>query len=277
MREDLGVMVGVDGSASGRQALRWAAAEAEARKLPLTVCHAWEWPYHEWPGEIVPLELARRPATRLLERTAAWARRHHAGVPVNTVIDRGSPAALMIDLSRTARLVVVGTRGYGGLSGLVAGSVSTHVATRAACPVIVVRGHVDPARGVAVGFDGSPAAKAALHFAAQEAHLREVGLRVIIAHRDHGEEAGMEELRVRAEGQAWNELLPLKRAWPGLEVEVELVNEPARGALLAAADKASLLVVGPRGLGEVRGLLLGSITQAVIHHAPCPVAVVHRS
>ncbi|GGO66748.1 universal stress protein [Nonomuraea cavernae] len=283
MREELGVVIGVDRSPSSRRALRWAAAEAEARKLPLTVCHAWEWPYHEWPGEVVPLELARRPAARLLDLAAAWARRHHPGVPVNTVLERGAAAALLIDLSRTADLVVVGSRGYRGLAGLLAGSVSTQVATRVACPVIVVRGQVDPALDVVVGFDGSPAAMGALRFAAHQAHLREVGLRVVVARRDRGEEAGQEDQLARADDRARDELVLLKRDHPGLEAEVELVNEPAREALTAAAEKASLLVVGPRGLagsrgvGGVRGLLLGSISQAMIQHAPCPVAVVHRT
>ncbi|MFI6603685.1 universal stress protein [Nonomuraea sp. NPDC050536] len=60
--EARGVVVGCDGSAPGDHALCWAADEAESRNLPLTLCHVWDWPYHEWPGEVVPLELVGRPA-----------------------------------------------------------------------------------------------------------------------------------------------------------------------------------------------------------------------
>lgn len=70
MSDELGVVVGYE-NASSAPALRWAAQEAAGRAVPLTVCHAWEWPYHEWPGELVPLELVRRPAQRLVKGAAA--------------------------------------------------------------------------------------------------------------------------------------------------------------------------------------------------------------
>ncbi|TYB50938.1 universal stress protein [Nonomuraea sp. PA05] len=278
MNEDeLGVVVGYDGSPPAGAALRWAAAEAAGRALPLTVCHAWDWPHHEWPGELVPLELVRRPAQRLVKAAAAWAARHHPGVPVNTLTDRGSPSALLTGLSADAALIVVGSRGYGEVRGLAAGSVSSHVATRARCPVIVMRG--DPqerdAREVLAGFDGSPEATAALGFAAAEAHRLGARLQVLIAQCVRGSRMDTFELRTQARSSSWSELISRQRALPGLEAGVEVVDEPARPALLEAARKACLLVVGARGLGEVRGLLLGSVSQAMVHHAPCPVAVVH--
>ncbi|GAA1695710.1 universal stress protein [Nonomuraea maheshkhaliensis] len=275
--DELGVVVGYDGSAPADEALRWGAEEAAGRGVPLTVCHAWEWPYHEWPGELVPLELVRCPAQRLVKAAAAWAGRHHPHVPVNTLTSRGTPSALLTDLSADAELIVLGSRGYGVLQGLAAGSVSGHVASRARCPVIVMRG--DPrerdAHEVLVGFDGSPVSRAALDFAATEAYRLGSPLHAVIADRDRGGEADTPELRIHAQGLAWDDLIVRQRAHPGLEVSVELVDEPARRALLEAARKACLLVVGARGLGEVRGLLLGSVSQAMLHHAPCPVAVVH--
>lgn len=277
MRNELGVVVGYDGSASGRDALCWAAVEAEGRALPLTICNAWEWPHHEWPGELVPLELVRSPAMRLVKDAASWSRRHHPKMVVNTLTDRGTAAHILTDLSRTAALIVVGTRGYGSVGGLMAGSVSSHVAAHARCPVIVVRGRPDPREGpVVVGFDGSPSSTAALRFAAEEAHLQKAPLKVVIAYREHGAEAGAEEARVQAQGRAWEELTWSRRGYPDLEADVELVDEPARPALLEAGEKARLLVVGPRGMGEIRGLLLGSVSQAMVHQAPCPVAVVHE-
>ncbi len=280
MNEDeFGVVVGYDGSPSALEALRWGAAEAAGRGLPLTICHAWEWPHHEWPGELVPLELVRRPAQRLVKAAAAWAGRHHPDVPVNTLTDRGSPSALLVDLSAQAALIVVGARGYGTLQGMALGSVSGHVAAHARCPVVVSRGNPEErgAREVVVGFDGSRASVAALGFAAAEAHRLGGRIRVVIAQHDRRKETDPQDFRIQAQGLAWDELSGWQRTYPDLRASVELVDEPARPALLEAARKACLLMVGARGLGEVRGLLLGSVSQAMVHHAPCPVAVVHDS
>lgn len=126
--------------------------------------------------------------------------------------------------------------------------------------------------GVVVGFDGSPSSTAALRFAIEAAHLQKAPLKVMIAYREHD----AEEVHVHAQGRAWEELAVSRTGYPDLEAELELVDEPARPALLEAGEKARLLVVGPRGMSEIRGLLLGSVSQAMVHQAPCPVAVVHR-
>ncbi|MCK2217329.1 universal stress protein [Actinomadura sp. ATCC 31491] len=276
MRDDeLGVVAGFDESDEGRRALRYAAAEAAASRLPLTVCNAWEWPYHEWPGELVPLTLAKLPALRMVRSGARWAALEHPELVVNALTDRGTPPEVLTRLSRTAAMIVVGTRGYGGVGGLVAGSTSAYVAAHARCPVIVVRGG-PPSRSMPVvaGFDASPPAFAALRFAARQALVRHTRLRVVIAYREQGREAAMDEPRTSAEGLAWDELQALHRADPELDATVEQVDQPARQALLAASERARLVVVGPRGLGELRGLLLGSVSQALVHRAACPVAVV---
>ncbi|MFI9846649.1 universal stress protein [Nonomuraea sp. NPDC051941] len=277
MKNEFGVAVGYEDAPSAREALRWGAAEATDRRLPLTVCHAWEWPYHEWPGEIVPLELVRRPAQRLVEAAAGRVRRRHPDITVNTLIDRGRPGELLVELSTDAALIVVGCRGLGALGGLVAGSVSGHVAAHARCPVIVMRGPAEAhgAREVVAGFDSSRSSVAALDFAAGEAVRLGALLKVVIAYQGRGRDAGALQTPVQAEGLAWDELTLLRRRYPDLRAGIELVDEPARPALLEAACKARLLVVGSRGLGEVRGLLLGSVSQAIVHHAPCPVAIVH--
>ncbi|NJP88717.1 universal stress protein [Nonomuraea sp. FMUSA5-5] len=277
---DLGVVVGYEDSPSAREALRWGAAEAGGRGLPLTVCHAWDWPYHEWPGELVPLELVRRPARRLVGAAVAWVGRHHPDVRVITLTDRGSPSVLLAEVSADAAMIVLGTRGYGEVRGLAAGSVTGHVTARARCPVIVMRGSAErgsPERDpgeVLVGFDGSPSSRAALAFGAERARRLGVPVRALIARREWDRGADTQELRVQVRGLAWDELDHWLRACPELRAEVEAVDEPVRRALLRAARTAGLLVVGTRGLGELRGLLHGSVSQAMVHHAPCPVAVV---
>ncbi|MFB9881685.1 universal stress protein [Planobispora siamensis] len=279
--DDLGVVVGVDDSASGGTALEWAAAEADVRGVPLTVCHAWRWPYRRWPGEVVPTGLARRPALRMLDHCAAWARRRHPGLTVRTLLPEGPTVETLTELTRTAELLVVGTRDRGGVAGLHPGSVSSQVAAHAHGPVVVVRGGSGPRaeRAVVVGFDGSPGSHAALDFAAREACLRGVPLRVVTATGEGGHDLfpGHEMERLEVGGRLRAELAPWLHGSPRLRIHFEFTDHPPRRALSDAARDALLLVVGSRGLGELRSVLLGSVSHAMVHHAPCPVAVVHRA
>ncbi|GII03290.1 universal stress protein [Planobispora takensis] len=280
-QDDLGVVVGVDESARGGTALEWAAAEAAVRGVALTVCHAWRRPYRQWPGEVVPTGLARRPALRMLGRCAAWAGRRHPGLSVRTLLPEGPPVEVLTELTRTAELLVVGTRGRGGIAGLHPGSVGSRVAAHAHGPVVVVRGRPGPqtARAVVVGFDGSPGSHAALDFAAREACLRGTPLKVVTAIGEGGHDLfpGHEMERLEMGGRLRAELAPWSHGRPRLRIHIEFTERPPHLALSDAARDALLLVVGSRGLGELRSVLLGSVGHAMVHHAPCPVAVVHRT
>jgi len=175
-------------------------------------------------------------------------------------------------------MVVVGCRGHSELPGLQLGSVSWQVAGHAAGRVVVVRGEWRPANKppgpVVAGVDGSPAAQAAVAFAFEEAALRDVPLVAVCALTDSpvrlGERHQMEE--------DFDHLMTVEaKEHPEVTVIRHLAPGAPRAALLIAAAEAQMLVVGAPGRGGFEGMSLGSIAQAVLHHAPCPVGVVHVS
>jgi nucleotide-binding universal stress UspA family protein len=140
---------------------------------------------------------------------------------------------------------------------------------------------------IVVGVDGSEGGAAALSFAAAEATLRKVPLRVVagweIPMTAHGtgfepplDPTTIDSFRVRAEQVAEAAATTARELQASLDVEaVAVVGQPA-DALLAQGADAELIVVGRRGLGGVRSLLLGSVSQQVVHHATCPVVVVNQ-
>ncbi|HEU5004161.1 MAG TPA: universal stress protein [Actinomycetota bacterium] len=134
---------------------------------------------------------------------------------------------------------------------------------------------------IVVGVDGSPESFGAVQWAAHEAALR--GDRLVLVHAWHLPAAlGLADAVGEAvdwsfvEGVA-RQTLDRSREWvtePGVEVEQVLIQDPPVQALLEAARGAELLVVGTRGLGAVAGLVLGSVSKGVLHHAGCPVVVI---
>jgi nucleotide-binding universal stress UspA family protein len=137
------IVVGVDGSASSKEALRWAAAEAERRGDVLEVVMAWDNPFRDmWiPATSAgadPLAHLRRA----LERTVSVVLGEDAQVKVECRVVEGHPAKVLVETARGAELLVVGSRGRGGLAGAILGSVSLHCVAHAPCPVVILRGPV---------------------------------------------------------------------------------------------------------------------------------------
>ena len=146
------VVVGVDGSAGGAEALRWAVAEARLRKAPLRIVHAWTYGYTGMPGgfggmggfdsyvslgiDVVDLQ---RAAEDLIEKTMAEVAGGVEGIEVERQVVEGAAAQVLIGASVGADLLVVGSRGHGGFVGLMIGSVSQQCVHHAPCPVVVVR------------------------------------------------------------------------------------------------------------------------------------------
>ena len=172
-----GVLAGYDGSAGSEQALSWAAREAQARGAVLTVCQAWVPAHQVTPAAGTAFELARRDAEQALARGTRRAQAVVASGEVRPLLADGSAAAVLCEHSTDAEMVVVGSRGHGGLTGLLLGSVSSQVAAHARGRVVVVRGRWRHAAGhlpgpIVAGADGSAASQAAVAFAFEEAALR---------------------------------------------------------------------------------------------------------
>ena len=282
------VVVGVDGSASATQAVRWAAREADRRRAPLVLVHVWTpvavAPRHA--GSLRPYHdaLVEQGGQWLREATVA-AREAAPDVITTTQLVSGSAAHHLIDRSDSAGLVVLGSRGLGGFAGLVVGSIAVAVATHGRCPVVVVRG-ADPDTAprqdgpVVVGVDGSPNSRAALDFAFEAAALRGAPLTAVHAWSDLPIVTVWElttdwHLVQQNESEALGQWLAGGRAlYPDVPVQQVVVRDDPAHILLEHAKTAQLVVVGSRGRGGFRGLLLGSTSQALIHHAASPVAVI---
>jgi nucleotide-binding universal stress UspA family protein len=179
--------------------------------------------------------------------------------------------------------VVVGTRGMGGFAGLVVGSTAVEVSARARCPVVTVREVGSGTGPVVVGVDGTPVGEAAIAFAFAEAATRGTDLVAVHTWTDllvetafAGGAAALDfaPIAQQAEEVLGERLAGWPEKYPDVRVSRHVSHERAPKALLRHAEKAQLVVVGSRGRGGFRGLLLGSTSQHLLHHAPCPVAVV---
>jgi nucleotide-binding universal stress UspA family protein len=289
-----GVVVGYDGSDHARAAIKWAAAEAARRGVPLAVETVLDYSaLVGWPGGASPwlIEDAQSEIAGMADQGAQLARDTFPGLDVRAASHLGPAARTLVDLSRHAGLMVVGSRGHGPVGGVLLGSVAFTLAAHGHCPVVVVRGDgsvlASPLHEVVVGVDGSTAAGAALTFAADAAARAKARLTVVCswtpasstawasaygaAYPDHAhdevERAHAERIAAEAAGLALS-------LHPGLDVRVHVTEGAAATTLPAAAADAGLLVVGSRGRGGFASLLLGSVSHVVIQAAPCPVAVV---
>jgi nucleotide-binding universal stress UspA family protein len=272
-----GIVAGYDGSPGSERALRWAAREAQARRVKLTVCLAWAPEYLALLGDAAVYDLARRRGEEILSRGLAYARSVVGPGAVVPLLARGSPARVLCEHSATAEMVVVGSRGHGGLAGLLLGSVAGQLAAHGQGRVVVVRGQerrANRAPGpVVAGADGSPASQAAVTFAFEEAELRDVPLVAVCALADAPATLGGAH---RVEEDFDRSMAQQEKEHPEVTVLRHVAQGSPRAALLAAAHEAQMVVVGARGRGGLRGMLLGSAAQALLHHAPCPVGVARQ-
>ena len=273
-----GVLVGYDGSPDSERALRWAAREARWRGSVLTVCHACA------PGQAEAAAGDGRASDHLqpagdqnLAKALRFAQELMGPGQARPLLAVGPAAHVLCEHSADADMVVVGQRGRGGLPGSLLGSTGQQVCAHARGRVVVVRGHWHPAAGyvpgpVVVGADGSAGSRAAITFAAEEAVLAAVPLLAVCALADSPGSLGgagrMQEAFDR-------DVARWEKQYPELTILRQVTFGPPRTALLEAASGAQLLVVGSRGWGGLKGMLLGSVSQAMLHHARCPVGVVH--
>jgi nucleotide-binding universal stress UspA family protein len=284
------IVVGVDGSAHARQALRFALAEAALRGARVVVVGSWAVPPLAATGvgmipafDLLRTELADS-ASEVLSRELAEVADAAAGVEVEQHLAQGDAAGVLVEAAAGAELLVVGSRGRGGVTGTVLGSVSRACLHHAPCPVAVVHdaGPTERSR-IVVGVDGSPGASAALEWAYAEARLRDVGVYAVCAYDEPwgiaslgmSSAAAVAELRTALAADAEGALDAAQAAAPeGVGVTGEAVQGAAGPALVSASDGSALLVVGSRGRGGFKSLLLGSVSQYCAAQARGVVVVV---
>ncbi len=272
-----GIVVGVDGSPGATRALDWAGDEAERVDDRLTIVAACLY------GGFGATDLLEEGAKRIVNEAAERAREQHPGMDVSPEFRREPVAQALIEASEGADLLVVGSRGLGGFRGLLLGSVGQHCLTHASCSVAVVRALVGERPDavtprIVVGVDGSDESNRALDWAADEADRTGAELEVVGSGIFPGASAyafapavGDREAADRVVTDA---LGHVARRAPEVVTRGVTSEDPPAAALVAASRGAGLVVVGSRGLGAFRGLLLGSVSQHLATHAHCSVVVV---
>ncbi|GLF95007.1 universal stress protein [Streptomyces yaizuensis] len=284
------VVVGVDGSKSALTAVEVAAREARLRGVGLHVVHAFIWPAMHvdlGPSPTGPVGGGLlNAAERVLSDAVDRARETAPDIEVTRELVTGEPLTVLESQSRKASLVVVGSRGMGGFIGLLVGSTAVHLSAHGRCPVLVVRGDARDSGPVVVAVDGSPEADAAVGFAFAEASAR--GAELVAVHAwntwtERGDDDpghpqnlvdGVDRLRAGEERLLAEALAGWQERYPDVTTRRRLVEGRIRPALIEETERAQLIVMGARGRGGFVGLLLGSVSQALLHHAHCPVAVV---
>ncbi|MFI9846643.1 universal stress protein [Nonomuraea sp. NPDC051941] len=273
------IVVGVDGSKAARSALAWAAEDAVRASLPLRIVHVRE----PWAAEH-PLtassgkETLTERCNLLLDAAAEQARTLAPGTQISTALVTGAVMERLRSESEAAETLVVGSRGLGGYTGLVVGSVALGLAGHTDSPLVVVRVLPREERGeIVVGYDGSPDADRAMAYALHQATVRTTRVRVLYGRRypvlaPHP--AGYGPIPVDEAAEIGRRLAP----WRDKYSEVELVESIVPGhpvpALVEASKAADLVVVGSRGRGGFTAAVLGSVSHGVLHRARCPVAVI---
>lgn len=288
------VLVAVDGSPQSVHAAHWAADEAARRGAPLRLLHAGPWLAAQKTTAAQHGD-EEGIALRLLAHAQDEVRRRHPGLAVGTGLVQGQVIDALTSVAKDGELLVLGSRGLGGFAGLLVGSVSLAVAARAEIPVVVVRPTADTdaaavderEREVVVGVDAGLAAQspldAVLEFAFAEAALRGARIRAV-----HGWDMPpawpsmgvtvptmpSDELQSAQAAQLTEVLLRWREKFPAVEVVEQVRVGGGAAALVAAAARAQLVVIGRRLRPHAAGMRLGSVAHAVIHHAQAPTVVV---
>ncbi|KAF4407192.1 MULTISPECIES: universal stress protein [Streptomyces] len=285
---ELPVVVGADGSEHSLPAIDWAVDAAARHQVPLKIVHASLWgPYEGTESPAGDERFADPPtAAEILGHAEDRARSRQPGVRTSTELMPDDPVYALLRQGRNASAVVTGSRGRGTLRGLLLGSVSLAVAARADCPVVVARG-TEPSPGtgrIVLGAGDETDGSSAAEFAFREAEARGAEVRAVRAWRCPAHEVPDHPLIGGEPAQAHSDraseylddlLREPRRAHPGVQVTRRTPEGPARRVLLEESASADLLVVGAqRRHGHHLGLQLGVVNHAVLHHAPCPVAVV---
>ena len=270
------VITGTDGSQESLRAAEWAAREAALRGAPLRIVAI----------PVLPPRMSPNPATRdtvagLVEHSmsralAAAAQQAAALEPdleIETQLLAGAPAEVLVAAGRDASMLVLGSRGAGGFSAMILGSVSRYVATHAPVPVVVVREETRAAhREIVVGVRDPAHAAAALGFAFEEAALRKARLLAMHAWSwsapGHTEVPAEENSRLESAVNTWRE------KFPEVDARWEVMHAHPGRVLAGSSARADLVVLGRHAPDDAHAPGVGSVTHAVLGHAHGPVVSV---
>ncbi|MFF0124951.1 universal stress protein [Streptomyces mirabilis] len=295
------VAAGIDGSPEGLAAAHWAAREALRRGTALRLVHAWEW--QPRPAPTAPVDMSQRSWVEdILAQASDSMRAAHSGLQVSTHSVADAPVEALLAAAEEADLLVLGSHGISGVAGFLTGSVSQRVVARSPRPVVLVRAGeciadehfsaVDgispdeipetPYRDVVLGLDTHRPCDELIEFAFDAARRRAAPLRVVHAFSGPSAYAAIDrlapendpDLRAEHERAVAVTLRPWCQKFPAVAVTETVTEGRAAAELIHASAGAALLVVGRRVRQTRLGTHLGSVAHAVLHHAPCPVAVV---
>lgn len=284
--KELGIVVAVDGSPASTVAAGWAAREAAMRNIPLTVVHAVSTPTATFPPVPYPeslvtsLEDEGKKAIMHATKVAEDAMPADRAVPIGRKLVYAAPASALLTFSDAAEMIVMGSSGRGLLARGLLGSVSSTVVRHANCPVAVVRDEEvpDPRNApVLLGTDGSPASELATEIAFDEASRRGVDLVAIHAWSDAAVVEVFEIDWPAVEGEAERSLAESLAGWqeryPDVTVHRLIAQDRAARHLIDKSETAQLVVVGSHGRGSLSRMLLGSVSNAVLHSVRVPIIV----
>jgi nucleotide-binding universal stress UspA family protein len=286
-----GILVCIDGSAASDAAVAWATREAIMRHLPITLVHAVPPVVVGWPvGQLYTVmpEWQKETAQHALDqarKTISANQKKSEPPEIHTEMVYSGIVPALIEASKDAWMIVVGSQGLGALGHLLLGSVTTALLHHAQCPVAVIHTGEDGAPNanapVLVGIDGSPASESAIALAFDEASRRGVELVALHAWSDVGvfPMLGMDWRDSEAKGQEIlaERLAGWQEQYPDVPVKrLIFCDKPSRW-LLQESERAQLVVLGSHGRGGFAGMLLGSVSSHVAHLATVPVIVVRNS